>query len=126
MDRCLPGYDEDAALAAALEGSRLEAQQQHVPQRQSILALKDDEDIARAMQESLDLDHQGTASAYTGDVRSAQVCMAVCRNPGCWDPYSSPAFIFCLRMPMQSGKVSMCACALGSTHALACYSIQVS
>lgn len=75
MSQCLPGYDEDAALAAALEGSRVEALQHLVPQRQSIPALEDDESFAHAIQESLKFEHQDRALAYPGKAQPAQVCM---------------------------------------------------
>ena len=69
------GYDEDAALQAALERSRQEAQQSHAfSQRQSASTLQDDETLARALQESLNTDHQDGALAASGNVRPLQVC----------------------------------------------------
>ena len=80
LGQCLPGYDEDAALAAALEGSRVEALQLLVPQRQTAPALEDDESFARAIQESLNLEHQDRTLAYSGKTQPAQVCTGVAFN----------------------------------------------
>ena len=71
--RNFAGYNEDAALAAALERSSQEAQQRSTSQHQSPHALQDDEDYARALQESLNLEHQDSALASSGNVRPPQV-----------------------------------------------------
>ncbi len=65
------GYNEDAALAAALERSRQETHQHSTSQ--SSHALQHDEDYARALQESLNLEHQDSALASSGNVRPPQV-----------------------------------------------------
>jgi len=67
------GYNKDAALAAALERSRQETHQHSTSQHQSSHALQDDEDYARALQESLNLEHQDSALASSGNVRPPQV-----------------------------------------------------
>lgn len=68
------GYDEDVALKAALERSRHDSQQ-HAghPTKHTSQNLQDDEDLARALQQSLDLDQQDSALASSSNVRPSQV-----------------------------------------------------
>jgi hypothetical protein len=69
------GYDEDAALQAALERSRQEAQQNVAScQCQSASSLQDDENLARALEESLNSEHHDGALPFSGNVRPLQVC----------------------------------------------------
>ena len=68
------GYDENAALEAALERSRHESQQ-HAghPMHHTPHNLQGDKDLARALQQSLDLDQQDSTLASSRNVRPSQV-----------------------------------------------------
>ena len=80
------GYDEDAALEAALARSRHESQR-HAghPTHHTSHNLQDDEDLARALQQSLDLDQQDSALASSTNVRPSQVvpCCGVQLSMSC-------------------------------------------
>ena len=68
------GYDEDAALEAALARSRHDSQQHAShPTHHTSHNLQDDENLARALQQSLDLDQQDSALASSRNVRPSQV-----------------------------------------------------